>query len=192
MEGVLRGAAMGLMVAVPIGPNAAPCIRQTMVSGPRAGIRCGLGAATVHACYAALAAAGVGGVSTWLADEGQVVRVAGGIFLLGLAVWLFRARPTDEANTAARGYLSTLVVALGNPLTLVTFSTMIAIGTAPAGHGPSFVLGVFADSCCWWFVLAGAVGLLRHRMSHASLGWANRVAAMAVGGFGMAALIASF
>lgn len=54
---LLQGALIGLTVAVPPGPNAAVCMSRTLTAGRRVRLRCRLGAASTHACCAALAGA---------------------------------------------------------------------------------------------------------------------------------------
>ncbi len=69
METLLTGALIGLSVAIPPGPNAAMCISRTLAAGRGVGLRCGLGAASAHVVYAALAVVGVGRASSWFASQ---------------------------------------------------------------------------------------------------------------------------
>ena len=186
LQAVAHGAGIGLFVAAPIGPNATLCIRRTLSSGPAAGLRSGLGVASVHAFYASLAVGGAGGISAWIEDRQSPVRLLGGLFLVALGARLARDRPLTGGT--GRRQVSTLLVGLTNPLTLVTFSAVAAAGIAPAGSAPLTVAGVFAGSALWWAILAVAVSVVGRRLSGGGLRWVNRLAAVTLAGFGLAAM----
>ena len=64
---LLAGAGIGFSVAAPIGPIGILCIQRTLTSGLAAGLLTGLGAATVHVAYGAVAIAGLGAIAKpWL------------------------------------------------------------------------------------------------------------------------------
>lgn len=110
------------------------------------------------------------------------LRLLGGIFLLYLGVQTMRARPAERpAEVSGRGligaYLSTLVLTIANPLTVLSFVGIFAglgIGTGGYSGALLLVLGVFLGSAAWWLLLSGGVSLLRARITPAVLGWVNR------------------
>ena len=55
----LRGLAIGVAVAAPVGPIGLLCINRTLTAGFAAGLATGLGAATADAAYGAVAAFGL-------------------------------------------------------------------------------------------------------------------------------------
>ena len=185
MEMLLHGALIGLSIALPPGPNAAVCISRTLAAGRRVGFRCGLGAASAHACYAALALAGVSQVSRALGRNAVPLHAAAGLMLVVLAVRLARSGPSAPQRSSRGPYLTTLAVGLANPLTVVYFTAAMAAGAIPAGGGPLVVVGVFAGSAVWWTALTFAVGVMKGHLGNRHLAWAKRVTAAAIGVYGL-------
>jgi len=91
-------------------------------------------------------------------------------------------------------YISTFLLTLTNPLTILSFAAIVAglgIGDAGGDYGAAalLVLGVFAGSALWWLILSGGASVLRLRLTPASLRWVNRVSGVIILGFGLLALI---
>jgi len=101
----LRGGAIGLAVAAPVGPVGLLCIRRTLSGGAAVGFASGLGAAAADAAYATMAALGTGAAMRFLDDHAAEIGIAGGTLLLVLAASGLRRRsPGDAARAAdARG-----------------------------------------------------------------------------------------
>jgi threonine/homoserine/homoserine lactone efflux protein len=198
----LRGLLIGFSIAAPVGPIGVLCIRRTLVDGRLAGLVSGLGAATADAFYGSLAGFGLTLVANFLVSQQTWLRLAGGIFLLYLGVKTFLSQPAADAaqvaNTGSRGlwgaYLSTLLLTLTNPLTILSFVAIFA-GLGLAGTGGNtlsagmLVLGVFCGSASWWLLLSGGVGLLRGRLTPRILQWVNRLAGAVIVIFGIVALV---
>ncbi len=85
--------------------------------------------------------------------------------------------------------LSTFLLTLSNPVTILAFLTIFAgLGLAEAGNRGSAVVlvgGVFTGSALWWLLLSGGVGLLRERFTDRHMVWVNRVAGVIIAGFGI-------
>lgn len=60
---LVRGAAIGLAIAAPVGPIGVLPIQRTLAVGRIAGLVTGLGAATADAAYGAIAALGLAFIS---------------------------------------------------------------------------------------------------------------------------------
>ena len=198
----LRGLLIGFSIAAPVGPIGVLCIRRTLADGRLAGLASGLGAATADAFYGSLAGFGLTLAANFLVSQQNWLRLGGGLFLLYLGVKTFLSAPSGEAGqaakTASRGlwgaYLSTLLLTLTNPLTILSFVAIFAgLGLAETG-GDSLsagilVLGVFSGSAAWWLLLSGGVSLLRAKVTTGTLRWINRLAGLVIIGFGVAALV---
>jgi threonine/homoserine/homoserine lactone efflux protein len=193
---LLRGVALGLAIAAPVGPIGVLCIRRTLADGRTAGLVSGLGAATADAAYGAIAAFGLTLVSSLLLGARLWVHLAGALFLCYLGVRTALARPASEpASASAKGlagaYASTLALTLTNPATILSFAIVFA-GLGLAGGSPSTagltVLGVFTGSALWWLALSTGVGLLRARFTPGALRWVNRLSGAVLIGFGIVAL----
>lgn len=193
----LKGFAIGFLIAAPVGPIGVLCIRRTLAQGRWIGFLSGLGAATADMSYGAVAAFGLTAIQDALVAQRFWLRLAGGLFLLYLGVRTFIARPLEQAASASpRGalsaYLSTLVLTLTNPATILSF-TLIFAGLRLAetegslGAAAALVAGVFAGSCTWWLTLSGIVGIFRERFTPTWMLWVNRLAGTAIVGFAAAA-----
>ncbi|HEY7983773.1 MAG TPA: LysE family transporter [Ktedonobacterales bacterium] len=193
---LLRGAALGLAIAAPVGPIGVLCIRRTLADGRLIGFVSGLGAATADASYGAVAAFGLTLVSSLLLSLRLWVHLLGALFLCYLGLRTALARPASApAGTSGKGlagaYASTLALTLTNPATILSFAVVFA-GLGLAGGTVAVaaltVAGVFAGSALWWLLLSTGVGLLRTRFTPGALRWVNRLSGAVLVGFGVFAL----
>lgn len=189
-----HGCVLGFSIAAPVGPIGVLCLRRAIADGRVTGFLSGLGAATADAAYGALAAAGVTVVSGFLVRQQFWFGLLGGLFLCGFGVRTFCARPAESAAKAdAHGllsaYVSTFLLTLTNPLTILTFAGMFAGAGLGAAAGSvaaaSFlVAGVFAGSALWWLVLSFTAGAWRGRFDRNRLRRLNRLSGIVIVSFG--------
>lgn len=137
---LIRGFLIGLAIAAPVGPIGILCIRRTVSAGRIAGLITGLGAATADALYGAVAAFGLTLLTDFLVDQQNMLRIVGATFLIFMGVRIFRAAPaTEAAQIRGKGllgaYLSTFVLTLTNPLTILSFAGIFAGLGATGGRG---------------------------------------------------------
>src|SRR3954451_5106500 len=103
----VRGLALGLAVAAPVGPMSLLCMRQTLARGFLAGLASGLGIATADGVYGAIAAFGLVAVTDLLVGQQPWLRLVGGLVMIWLGIGAVRARPSRAAvaitERAARG-----------------------------------------------------------------------------------------
>lgn len=188
MNTLCLGVLLGLSIAVPPGPNAAICMCRTLAAGRKVGFRCGLGAATAHAIHASLAVVGVDRASGLLDRSTFALHIAGGLLLVAVGLRLGRTGPVAASSCTGRAYVTTLAVGIGNPLTILYFAAAMAAGAIPAGTGPLVVVGVFVGSAAWWGLLTSVTAAVQRHLDERRLGWANRLTASAIGGFGVMAM----
>src|SRR6266850_1860936 len=83
---LLRGFVLGFLIAASPGPIFFLCLRRTLARGWLTGVMSGLGVATADAFYAAVAAFGIGAVTSLLAGERRWLVLIGGavLILIGL------------------------------------------------------------------------------------------------------------
>ncbi|PZS00118.1 MAG: lysine transporter LysE [Candidatus Chloroheliales bacterium] len=200
----LKGVALGFAVAAPVGPIGVLCIRRTLANGRLTGFVTGLGTATADMLYASVAGFGLTSVAALLTGMRFWLGLLGGLFLcyLGVTTLLSNPSPQDPLATSGRkgsdplsppgervrgrllgAYLSSFLLTITNPLTILSFAAVFAVfGVASSSRDYAtatlLVLGVFAGSASWWFILSGATSLLRARLDARWLLWVNRVSGM--------------
>lgn len=207
----LRGFALGLAIAAPVGPIGVLCIRRTLADGRLTGFVTGLGAATADAFYGAVAAFGVGLVPLLLSGARLWIHLLGAVFIAWLGVRTMLAKPTlpikpgaasgEGAPAEARhgwrlasAWLTTLGLTLTNPTTILSFAAVFAgIGLAsvgaPVAIASATVVGVFLGSALWWLILSFGVSLARSRLTAGAMRWVNRISGVTLLGFAAYALL---
>lgn len=195
----LQGLALGFSIAAPVGPVGVLCIKRTLEKGFRSGLLSGLGAASADAIYGCLAGFGLAFLADYLLDWQLPLRIVGGGFLLYLGLRAFFAQPAQAAKAEEKigllgDYLSTLLLTLTNPMTIIAFTAVLVglgVGSQPGSYGQAaaLVAGVFSGSALWWLVLSGIVALLRGRVTATMYGWINKLAGLVIAGFGLGILV---
>ncbi len=198
----IRGLLIGLSIAAAVGPMSILCIQRTLQRGQRYGLVSGLGIATADAAYGCIAAFGLTLISTFLVSQQFWIRLLGGLFLVYLGVRTVLSKPAQRAATAkasgfVSAYISTLLLTLTNPTTILSFVAIFAgigVGAASKSYASAIivVLGVFAGSVLWWIVLTSVVSFLRTRFTTIWLLWINRVSGCVIAIFGIVALVSLF
>ncbi len=197
----LRGLALGLAIAAPVGPIGVLCIRRTLAQGRAAGFLSGLGAATADAMYGAVAAFGLTAVSGLLVAQRSWLALGGGVFLcyLGVRTLLAASAPLPAGTppgSLAGSYTSTLALTLTNPMTILSFAAVFAgMGLGAGANSPIdamlLVCGVFLGSAAWWLALSTGVSLLRGGVDAAGLRWVNRLSGAIILAFGAGAILSA-
>jgi threonine/homoserine/homoserine lactone efflux protein len=199
---VFRGFAFGFAIAASPGPIFFLCLRRTLVRGRLTGLASGLGVATADGFYAALAAFGVGAVTSVLIGERRWLALAGGIGLviLGLRTVIDRpavagAAPSPNGSGLGWAYVSALGLTITNPATILSFAALVAalgIGFYGGYLRPSLlVLGVFLGSATWWCVVAGFVGGLRARVTPRVVRGISALSGLAIVALGSLAIVST-
>lgn len=203
-----RGLLIGLSIAAVVGPMSVLCIQRTLQKGQRYGLISGMGVATADAVYGCIAGFGLTLISNFLVSQQLWIRLVGGLFLIYLGIRTLLTKPAERAASVTKittipatsannflgAYLSTFLLTLTNPLTILSFAAIFAgIGVGGIGSGylaaTFVVLGVFAGSALWWCILTGGVSLLRGKLTPRWLLWINRLSGAIILIFGILALI---
>lgn len=188
------GVAVGFTVAAPVGPMGILCIQRTLASGAAAGLATGLGAATVHLAYSALAVVGLGTlVESFAAANSSLLSALSG----GTLVWFamrMRRPPVDVHVTSQPGrvrwlsaYASAIGLAIANPLTIILFCAALHTLIAPS-VGLLLIAGVFIGSATWWAMLSTAIAAARSRIDGSILALSGQLASLVLFGLGSFAL----
>jgi threonine/homoserine/homoserine lactone efflux protein len=155
---------------------------RTLERGPAIGLATGMGAAVADGFYGAGAAFGMGAAARALIEEAFWFRLAGGVFLILLAIRTLhkalarRGQAAPPVRDGGKGadmgiaFASTVLLTISNPATILTFAgifaatSFTALGDHPA-TGVVLVAGVFTGSAGWWLFLVGLTARLRHRLT---------------------------
>jgi threonine/homoserine/homoserine lactone efflux protein len=196
---------MGLIAAVPIGPVNLICIRRSFAFGPVNGFVSGLGAALGDGVFAAITFFGL----TWIAELIQsydaIIELVGGALLVWFGVHTIlspvagKVEDGDKAepggSTLVRAMVSTFVLTITNPATLIAFASMFASFRALVGGANSYVdagfvvAGVVGGSAGWWLCLTSVIGIFHTRITDRTVRIINRGSGVLVALFGLAVLI---
>ena len=200
LELAIKGVLAGLAISIPVGPVNVLCISRTLAKGPRAGLIAGLGAASADAIYGAVAGFSISFVIAFLVRELFWIRFFGGMLLIGIGFLYYfkRPKPVAEQNSggsAHSDYVKAFLLNLTNPTTVLSFlAVLAALGLGQ--HRARFltvlvVVGIFTGAMIWWATLAGIANRFRGRLNDRAMVWMNRIAGLAIGGFGVLTMLLS-
>jgi len=198
-EVLLKGLAAGLAISASVGPVNVLCLSRTLNKGRKAGLISGFGAATADTIYGAIAGFSIQWVVGFLLREENWIRLFGGMLLIVLGVFYYLRRPmglgeTREEKTTQSDWVSAFFLNLTNPTTVLSFMAVLtALGFTERTwwQGFTLVFGIFTGAMLWWTTLAAVVDHFRDQLSDGFTVWMNRVAGVAIGGFGVVTLALS-
>lgn len=199
LELLIGGIIAGLMISVPLGPVNIFCIHRTLAAGWRSGVISGLGAAAADMLYGAIAGFSITLVVQFLVREQFWIRSVGGILLVVIGISYFFKLPQrlnsqeGDGTTVYSELRATFLLTLTNPTTVLSFlAVLAALGMGHPRHWWLTVFlvgGIFCGSMAWWITLSTIVNHFRDRFNDRVLLLMNRAAGLAIGGFGVAALL---
>jgi threonine/homoserine/homoserine lactone efflux protein len=195
----IQGIVIGLTLAVPIGPISLLCIQRTIADGRLHGVISGLGVSTADSFYAAITVLGLTAISSLIVTYQYLFRSLAGVILVLIGIRVFMLVPAgvsekSEHETYFKDYLSMVVIAIANPMTLIFFLVIlpgfgVIIQESAFLPATGFVVGVFFGSAIWWIILCGSIGSVRSRISVKNLGLINRISGVLISCFGAGMLI---
>ena len=199
-ELLFRGIIAGLAISAPVGPINVICVSRTVTKSWLSGVISGLGAAVADSFYGAIAGFSISFVIDFLLREQKNLRFFGGFLLIGLGVWYyFKKAPAErekkEGEVEHTDFVSTFLLALTNPTTVLSFLAVLAVlGLGKHSIGwPTLglVVGIFAGSMAWWLLLTGVTHRLRDKFNDKAMAWMNRIGGLAIGAFGIIMIVVS-
>ena len=183
---LVEGILLGFLMAVPIGAIGILCIRRTLNHGKRQGYITGLAGATADVLFSTVSAFGIKLISDFITVHQHEIRIAGGLLLVLMGAFLIRSPRTvvikqDNILEETKIYLSTLVLALTNPLVLFGYGAAISvIGDVQFFQSyyslSMLVIGVFLGSMLWFFTISNLAHRFRVMVTEEKLTIVNRIA----------------
>lgn len=198
---LIRGLIFGLSIAAVVGPMSVLCMQRTVNRGLLYGLVSGMGIATADGIYGSIAGFGLTVIISLLFSLQLWIHLLGGLFLIYLGIRTILTKPAERAAAAKANagsllgaYVSTLLLTLTNPLTILSFAVIFAgIGVGATQNSALsatlVVLGVFLGSALWWCFLTGSISLFRKRFTPTWLLWINRISGSVIAIFGVLALL---
>jgi threonine/homoserine/homoserine lactone efflux protein len=172
---LLKGFAVGFILAIPIGPVGLLCTQQTLSHGRMHGLISWLGAATSDVICASIAAFGLTFISNFMVAQRMWFQLFGGSLLFVLGIRIFLSKPAKTSSLAEKfrhfsNYTSTLLITLSNPNAIIVSAGMFAglgiVGLgADWGKSIQLVGGVFLGSMFWWIILIAFIGIFHKQAS---------------------------
>ena len=103
--------------AISPGPSLAVLLRNTMEGGKTRGVACGVGHGIGFGIYAFIAVSGIAQLKASASGVAEVLEIAGGLFLLFLAVLMLRGSNDEVEHQASerRGFAEGFLIAFLNP-----------------------------------------------------------------------------
>jgi threonine/homoserine/homoserine lactone efflux protein len=192
---MLPAAMLGLFVAIPFGPVCLMCVQRTLALGLWFGLASGMGAAVAHGLFSVLAATSAAVLARAATLPAQVpLRLVGGLALIfmGLRTCLVPIRPVREARCGdlCSAFVSTLLIAVANPMTMLPYLTIAAVPQAGnsviMGRALAAPVGVMLGSAAWYLVLALSTNAMFQNLRKATLDRLNVLAGILLIGLGAA------
>lgn len=183
--------------AISPGPSFVLVARTSIAVSRRAGLAAALGMGTGGVVFATLALLGLHALLTQVGWLYLVLKVAGGLYLVHLAlrIWRGAAEPVrvpegaTDAGGALRSFWVGLATQISNPKTAIVYASIFA--TLLPASPPAWVLlalppAVFLVETGWYAIVAVAFSAGRPRAAYLrSKTWIDRLAASVIGALGI-------
>lgn len=175
---LLDGVICGMVLSLPFGPLAIYCMEKTLSEGRYKGFISSLGMITVDVFYGLIALFGFRYVEGLLHDYQVEIKIVSGILILGLGYKIFRNRKEIENIVEEdqfgyiRSYITTILVAFANPLSIFTFIglfTILGVSTDVKHISLKIALGILIGGGAQWFGITGALSHYRKRITFQTL-----------------------
>ncbi|MGE0089548.1 MAG: LysE family translocator [Bacteroidales bacterium] len=200
----LKGIIVGLLASIPLGPVGVLCIQRTLNKGRFSGFLSGMGAATVDAIFALIAALGLTFIINFIEQQRFFIQIIGGIVLIIMGLIIFYKNPVKQMRRQKRGkstpyqdFFSVFLLTLSNPVAVFLFVAALASINIVSVESPILstlfvVSGVFLGALFWWVLLISFVDLFRKKFRLKQLWWINKIAGVLITAFGIFAILAIF
>ena len=198
---LVKGAVIGFMVSIPLGPIGVLCVQRTLNKGRRSGFVSGLGAAAADTVFALVAGLGLSIIIGFIEEQQIYFQIIGGLIVISLGIHVFYSNPVRQIrmqrlnrNKLSNDFLSVFFLTISNPLAIFLFLAMFTGVNLTSGPMSFFnlifmIAGVSLGATSWWFFLSSFVNVFRHRIRLKNIWWMNKVAGVLISFLGVAAIL---
>ncbi len=191
------GIGFGLVIAIPVGPITVLYVRHTLTGGLRGGYAAVFGATCARTFYSLIAGFSITWLSAMVITRHDTIQFVGSFVLIYLGIKTLRAKaitlPTGTtANLQTGAYLSTLLVTLTNPVTILPFTAICAtLGQQSMSSSSIFAVlsGVFVSTTSWGIMLCSMIYLFRALFNPFVFAAFNRISGLILTGMGLYLLL---
>ena len=181
----LKGVAVGVALAAPVGPVGVLCIRRAIAHSRGEAFVTGLGAAIADTIFGAIGGLGLVVISDFVLENTTPFGLLGATVLLAVGLITYRTPINlSDGSYVNKGlwpdFVSAFVLTITNPWTLAAALSLFAgFGAVNLSEQPleavSLVSGLFVGSALWWLSLALMAGLARGQAAKSGFTWLNKV-----------------
>lgn len=199
----LKGYLIGFLASMPVGAIAIMSVQRTMNNGLWAGFTVGLGAAIGDFIYATVAGFSIGFIKDFIEANKIWLSLAGGIFLIFIGYKIFRSDTVKQyrkktvmtKRKMANDFISSLLLALSNPVTIGGFTGFFASAGIMTSETTFFhiailLVGVLLGALSWWFAISFFVNKYKKKITLRKIVMINRISGILIVIFGIAVIIA--
>jgi len=170
----LKAARFGFMLAAPFGPVGFLCIQNVVTFGFWEGLSTGLGASIGISLYGLVIALGLTTITTLTLTYATAIKIVGAIILIALGIKDLLAKPdaaiaTENDTFSLKTIGTTLLLTLTNPMTIVTFISLLPTLGYRTGASSLDSLGmlasIFIGSMIWWIILSFTINYVKRYLS---------------------------
>jgi len=137
-----KGIFVGFLIAAPVGPVGILCAQRTLQISLLAGLVSGFGAALADTIFGAVAAFGLTFVARYLLENEELMRLIGGLLLVGIGVETMLKKPVTiqsdklpKAHRYAASFFRTFMLTITNPITIMAFGPVFVAANAVVEEG---------------------------------------------------------
>lgn len=185
---LLKGLAIGFVVAIPTGPVGFICVERTLLRGFRPGMISAIGSVIADVLYAVVIAFSLSHIVDFLFIHKVPIRIAGAalLFYLGISGIMTKHIPkADYKEKVAQEASSTFFLTITNPTLIISYGLLFsAVGIQ--GHGNTyenaaiFVAGVLVGSLLFWYLFIKLLIHINERVYHLDIDMVNKIASVLI------------
>lgn len=207
---LIRGFCVGMASSITVGPVAVLCIQRTLSKSRRAGIASGAGVACADTLMAVISFFFYSMLEAQIEQYAELLRVGGGLFVVGVGVYIFFQNPVPQIRRNRAGkssiiqdFVSIFWFTLANFVIvipyLLAFFAMFSVGSGSGGGDVTSVVrsvftivGFFGGAFSWWIALTSIISLFRRKFRPRHMLAINRVAGVVISLLGVYTVLSTF
>lgn len=208
---IVRGFCVGMASSITVGPVAVLCIQRTLSKNRRAGLVSGAGVACADTIMAVIAFFFYSMLEAQIQQYTALLSVAGGIFIVGVGVYIFFQNPVPQIrrnragmSSSVQDFMSIFWFTLTNFVIvipyLLAFFAMFGVGASGGDSSDSgslfnsilIICGFLAGAFSWWLLLTSVISLFRRRFKPRHMLTINRIAGIIISLLGVYTILSTF